>query len=174
MIEFTTVIKKFGAQGEKTGWTYIDVAASVAAQIMPENKKSFRVKGFLDNYNIQGVSLIPMGGGDFIIPLNAAIRKNVGKSKGAMLTVKLEEDKSPVLLSAALMECLGDEPAALAYFKKLPGSHQKYYSKWIESAKTEATKAKRIAQTVTACARSLSYGEMMQSAKNERNNLPEI
>lgn len=174
MVEFTTVIKKFEEQGEKTGWTYIDVAASFAEQLMPENKRSFRVKGFLDNYNIQGVSLLPMGEGNFIIPINAIIRKKVGKGKGAMLAVKLEADKSPELLSPALLECLSDEPVALAYFKKLPGSHQKYYSKWVESAKTAGTKAKRIAQAVTACAHGLGFNEMIKSAKNERNGLLEI
>lgn len=174
MVEFTATIKKFGEQGEKTGWTYIDVPASISEQLKPGNKKSFRVKGFLDNHVIHGVSLIPIGGGDFIIPLNATVRKSIGKTKGAVLTVKLKADKSPELLSAALMECLSDEPAALAYFKKLPGSHQKHYSKWIENAKTEATKAKRIAQTVTACAHRLTYGEMMKSLKSERDGLLEI
>ena len=174
MVQYNTVVKKFDEQGEKTGWTFIDVPAHIAQQLVPQNKKSFRVKGFFDQYIFKGISLIPMGGGDFIIPLNADIRKKIGKSKGAVLSVKLEEDKSPVLLSAALMECLNDEPAALDYFKKLPPSHQKYYSKWIESAKTEATKAKRIAQTVTACARGKHYGEMMRSLKNEGDGLPEI
>jgi uncharacterized protein YdeI (YjbR/CyaY-like superfamily) len=69
-----------------------------------------------------------------------------------------------------MIECLSDEPAALSYFKKLPGSHQKYYSKWIESAKTEATKAKRIALTVNACARQMHFGEMMREQKGEAPN----
>ncbi|WP_018611743.1 YdeI/OmpD-associated family protein [Segetibacter koreensis] len=171
MVEFTATIKKFGAQGEKTGWTYIEVSSSVATQLMPGNKKSFRVKGSFDQYVFEGISLIPMGGGDFIIPLNATIRKCIRKSKGALLTVKLDVDQSPVVLSEALMECLHDEPAALSFFNKLPHSHQKYYSNWIESAKTEATKAKRIAQAVTACARGQHYGEMMRFLKSERNDL---
>lgn len=174
MVEYTTAIKKFGAQGEKTGWIYIDVPAEVATQLSPGNKKSFRVKGLLDNYRFSCVSLLPAGGGDFIFPINAVVRKGTGKSKGAMLKVKIEADNSPVLLSAALMECLNDEPDALAYFKKLPGSHQRYYSKWVESAKTEATKAKRIAQAVTACARQQQYGEMIRSLKGRRNDLSEI
>ena len=174
MVEFSTVIKKFGTQGEKTGWTYIEIPAAIAGQLMPDNKKSFRVKGFFDSYMFEGVSLLPMGGGDFIIPLNAVIRKNIGKTKGAIVAVKLAVDKSIELLSEALMQCLSDEPVALDYFKKLPASHQKYYSKWIESSKTEATKAKRIVQTVTACAHGKHYGEMMRSLKNERDGLLEI
>lgn len=171
MIEFNCTIKKFGEQGEKTGWTYIDIPENIASQLMPGNKKSFRVKGYLDNHQFDGFALIPMGGGSFILPLNASVRRIIGKVKGAIVKVKMEVDTRPVQLSHELMQCLEDEPVALAFFNKLPGSHQKYYSKWIESAKTDETKAKRIAQTVTACARGYHYGEMMRSLKDERNNL---
>lgn len=172
MVEFAASIEKFGVQGEKTGWAYVNVPAAVAQQLMPGNKKSFRVKAWLDNYVFNGISLIPMGEGNFIFALNATIRKRIGKSKGAVVAVKLAVDKIPVLLSPALMECLHDEPGALAFFNnKLFGSHQKYYSRWIESAKTEATKAKRIAQTITACPRGQHYGEMIKLLKNDRNDL---
>lgn len=167
MVEFTAILKKFDNQGEKTGWTYIEIPVAIAMQLNPVNKKSFRVKGFLDAYSFSGISLLPLGEGDFIMALNATIRKCTGKGKGAILQVKMEADRSPVLLSAELMECLSDEPKALAYFNKLPKSHQNYYNKWIESAKTEATKAKRIAQTVTACARGQHYGQMMQSKNHD-------
>ena len=40
------------------------------------------------------------------------------------------------------MECLGDEPSADAFFKTLAGSHQRYFSKWIDDAKTVETKTK--------------------------------
>jgi uncharacterized protein YdeI (YjbR/CyaY-like superfamily) len=65
---------------------------------------------------------------------------------------------------------LNDEPIALANFNKLPGSHQKYYSKWIESAKTEQTKTKRIAQAVNALTKNLHYGQMIRSLKKEPDN----
>lgn len=64
---------------------------------MPGNKKSFRVKAWLDNYVFNGISLIPMGEGNFIFALNATIRKRIGKSKGAVVAVKLAVDKIPVL-----------------------------------------------------------------------------
>ena len=44
MIKFTATIKQFAEQGEKTGWTYIDVPENIALQLKPNNKKSFRVK----------------------------------------------------------------------------------------------------------------------------------
>jgi uncharacterized protein YdeI (YjbR/CyaY-like superfamily) len=60
-----------------------------------------------------------------------------------------------------------DDPGALDYFKKLPPSHQNYYSKWIESAKTDITKAKRIALTLNACSKKMSFSQMMRLQKKE-------
>ena len=168
MITFNALVEKFASQGEKTGWTYIKIPEALAQQLLPNNKKAFRVKGTLDNYSFEAISLIPMGGGDFILALNGKIRKAIGKSKGAIVAVKMEVDTKPVELSKDLLECLADDPGALAYFKQIPGSHQKYYSNWVESAKTEATKAKRIAHAVSACSRQQQYGEMIRSLKTEQ------
>ena len=107
-----------------------------------------------------------MGGGSFILPLNAAIRKGIGKRQGAMLNVQIEEDKSEFVFNSDLMECLNDEPAAIKFFKSLPGSHQRYFSKWIDSAKADATKAKRIALTVNALSQKMGYPEMLRALKN--------
>ncbi len=167
MIQYKTIIRKFDEQGEKTGWCYIEIPQEEAEKLKPGYKKSYRVKGFLDNHKIEKTSLLPMGGGNFIIPINASIRKSLGKRKGAMLLVKLETDKSPVEINAAFLQCLADEPAALEYFNSLPGSHRNYFSKWIESAKSEVTKAARIARAVTALSRKWGYSEMIRTGKNE-------
>jgi len=166
MITFTTIIKKFDDHGDKTGWTYIEVPADIAGQLNPENKKGFRVKGKLDNYAIQGISLIPMGGGQYILAVNATIRKGLKKNKGAMVKVQLALDK-PYELSKELMDCLSDEPTALKFFNSLPRAHQNYFSKWIESAKTESTRAKRIAMTVSATAKKWGFGEMIRASKKD-------
>ena len=166
MVLFTTTIMKFDEQGDKTGWTYIIVPAEIALQIKPANKKSFRVKGFLDSHKFKGISLIPKGGGDFIMPLNATIRKSIGKRKGAMVQVNMEQDLQPLQRPEWLTECLEYEPEALDFFNKLPKSHQRYFIQWIESAKTEPTKTKRIAQTVTALSKKLGFGEMIRMNRN--------
>jgi Domain of unknown function (DUF1905)/Bacteriocin-protection, YdeI or OmpD-Associated len=171
MIQFTTVILKFDNQGEKTGWTYIEIPADITQRIKPGNKKSFRVKGKLDNYAIKATALIPMGGGNFIMALNAGMRKAIGKRKGAMLKVQLQLDASPLQMNTELLECLEDEPKAKAFFSKLAPSHQKYYSNWIESAKTEPTRAKRIAQAINGFAKGMGYGELIRSLKEDKNKL---
>lgn len=170
MIQFTTIIKKFNDQGEKTGWTYIEIPAAVAEKLKPNNKKSFRVKGKLDDYTFKGLALLPMGDGNFILALNTSIRKQIRKNKGASLKVNMEIDNAPVKLNAELMECLNDEPECLSFFNELTPGHRKYFSNWIDSAKTDATKTKRIAQTLNALANRQGYGEMLRSlaVKRER------
>lgn len=169
MVSFTATILKFDEQGEKTGWTYIEIPADIAAQIKPNNKRSFRVKGKLDAHKIAGVALLPMGGGSFIMALNANMRKAIGKRKGAMLTVQLEPDNEPLKLNKDFLECLNDEPAAIKYFNALPKGHQNYFSKWIDSAKTEPTKTKRIAMAVSALSRGLGFPEMLREQKAKNN-----
>ena len=165
-VEYTTRILKFAKMGEKTGWTYIEVPADVAKKLKPNHKTSFRVKGKLDNFSIKGVALLPMGKGAFIMPLNAALRKGIGKKEGGMLKVKLTEDKAEFFFDADFIACLADEPDAEKFFKTLSGSHQRYFSKWIQSAKTEDTKVKRIAMVVNALFRKQGYPEMLRANKN--------
>ncbi len=167
MIEFTTLIKKFNEQGEKTGWTYIEITAAIAEKIKPNNKKSFRVKGYLDDYEFSSMALLPMGDGIFIMALNAAVRKKIRKQKGAKIIVKIEADESPAKLNEELMQCLADEPESLSFFNTLPAGHQRYFSNWINSAKADATKAKRIAQTIIALAHKQHYGQMIRTLKLE-------
>jgi hypothetical protein len=167
MVQFTTTIKQFGKQGEKTGWTYIDIPADIAEQLMPGNRKGFRVKGKLDAFPIKGIALIPMGGGNFILTLNADLRRGVHKKKGAMLDVKLLVDKEGYKLNEDFMACLEDEPAAKKHFDSLSGSHRNYFSKWIDSAKTDPTKTKRIAMAINALSKKWGYPEMIRNNKKD-------
>lgn len=162
MVKFTTTIQQFAEQGEKTGWSYIVIPADLAEKLKPGFKKSFRVKGKLDSYSILQQALLPMGNGEFILPLKASVRKAIHKNKGAMLSVSLELDVKPLKVSAELMECIADSPMAEKKFRSLPPSHQMYYSKWIESARTTATKAKRIGLTISAMEKNMSYAEMLK------------
>lgn len=171
MVSFITAIEKFSKQGEKTGWTYFVVPDKIAKKLNPGVKKSYRVKGKLDDHKIEKTAMIPMGGGDFIIPVNAAIRKATGKRFGATLKVQLEIDNSPILPSAELIECLQDEPDAFKYFNSLPQSHRNYFTKWIESAKTEPTKTKRIALVIKTMVRKMDFGAMLREERDEKRKL---
>ncbi|MBL7925782.1 MAG: DUF1905 domain-containing protein [Bacteroidia bacterium] len=162
------MLEKFDNKGEKSGWTYIYIKATIAKKIK-NTARSFNVKGSLDAHIFKGKALIPMGGGNFIFPVDAAMRKAIGKVYGAKVDLAIETDESPYLLNADLMQCLIDEPEAFHFFNSLTPSHQRYFSKWIDSAKTLDTKAKRIAMSVTAFLSKQGYPEMLraQKAKNK-------
>ena len=168
MIRFEAEIKKFGAQGEKTGWTYIAIPAALAEQLLPGNRKSFRVKGKMDQLPVSGIALLPMGDGDFIMALNATLRRQLGKGKGARVRLQLSVDHEEIKPPPELIECLQDEPAALENFNNLPRSQRNYFIKWILSARSEPTIARRIAQTVTAMAAGTDFPTMLRAMKKFR------
>ena len=87
MINFKATILKLDKQGEKTGWSYINIPEVLALQLYPGNKKSFRVKGKLDDYAISMIALLPMGEGNFIMPVTTVMRNGLGKEKGAIINV---------------------------------------------------------------------------------------
>ena len=166
MIQFTTTILQFDKKGEKTGWSYIEISASQAEKLNPGCKVSFRVKGKIDNYSFERTSLLPMGDGSFILPINGTIRKAIQKQKGSKVQVTMQMDKRERTISKDLMDCLQDDYEALSFFTSLPKSHQNYISNWIESAKTSQTKTKRIVLAVTAMNKKQGFREMILSSRN--------
>src|ERR1700744_6587298 len=168
MVEFNTLILQFAEQGEKTGWSYIELPADIAQQLKPNNKKSFRVRGMLDGFAVNGMALMPMGGGSFIMALKAEVRKGIHKNAGAMLQVRLEEDVDyKVEVPDDLKECFDFEPEAWIFFNSLPKSHSDYFIKWIEGAKTNETRNKRIVNTVNAMLRKWTYNVMRRERRKE-------
>jgi hypothetical protein len=165
MIKFVVTIKKFDKQGEKTGWTYIEIPPDLIQQLKPGNKKEFKVKGKLDNHPVKRISVLPVGGGRFIMALNATLRKIIGKRHGAMLNVQLSVDESEFIFNNDFISCLEDDPNAKEYFQSLPGSHQRYFSKWIDEAKTEPTRVKRITMAINALSRKWGFPEMLRASK---------
>ncbi|MEO6148865.1 MAG: YdeI/OmpD-associated family protein, partial [Mucilaginibacter sp.] len=106
--------------------------------------------------------------GKFILVLNAEIRKGVRKSKGAMLRVRLEEDTEfKVVMPDDLHECFEFEPEAYVFFNSLAKSHRNYFIKWIESAKTQPTRDKRIMLTINAMVKCWDYGQMIREARKD-------
>ncbi len=171
MVKFEATIRQFGEKGEKTGWTYLEVPADIALELMPDNKKSFRVKGKLDQFSIKGIALLPMGKGNFILPLNAAMRKGIHKKKGALLQVQLTVDKNPLEPPNGFLACLEDEPKAKAFYESMPLSHRNYFIKWMGAVKKEEAVAKRMAQVIDALAKGLNYAGMYHSLKADRDKL---
>ena len=167
MISFKTELHKYDKKGEKTGWTYVDVTALHATKLNRGVKKSFRVKGTLDDFEFKLVALIPIGDGDFILPVNQTMRKALGKKAGDHVIVNLELDKEEYQIYEELIICLQHEPAALTHFLSLTRSHQNYYSKWVETARTDVTRADRIGKVLYAMLHKMDYGAMIRHFQNK-------
>jgi hypothetical protein len=165
LIAFDVSIEKFGKMGEKTGWTYFVIPLDIAEKINPGVKKSYRVQGLLDQTKINGIAILPMGEGNFIMSLKQDIRKQIKKGPGDRLHVQLMVDKEVYQLNTDMMECLEEDVMASRHFHALPKSHQNYYSKYIDAAKTDNTKAKRIAMVVHAMHLNMTYAEMLRHAR---------
>jgi hypothetical protein len=171
MVNINTVIEKFGKMGEKTGWTYVFIPFDVAEKLNKGVKKSYRVKGKIDAVAIKQLALIPMGDGDFIIPLKADLRKKLKKQKGEKVKLSIELDGSEFKFNSDFLECLKEEKTAEKFFRSLPPSHQKYYSKWIEEAKTIDTKSKRIAHSIEGFKMKMGFSEMLHYFKAQKDKL---
>ncbi|MEJ7643448.1 MAG: YdeI/OmpD-associated family protein [Chryseolinea sp.] len=169
MIAYNTVIKKFDKKGEKSGWTYITISKSNAHKLLPGRNTTFRIRGTIDSYSFQRVAVFPMGDGSFIFPLNLTIRKVIGKKNGDVVKVGIEADTRKLEPSRDLLASLKDEVPAFEHFKSLSPSHQQYFSNWVESAKTEQTKTRRIVVAVVALSNKLGFGEMIREDRQQRS-----
>jgi hypothetical protein len=95
-------------------------------------------------------SSIASMGGRFLIPLSAERRAAAGVGAGDDVDVDVELDTEPrtVEVPADLAAALDAEPAARARFDVLPYSHQLRHVLAVEGAKTQATRARRVAAAV--------------------------
>jgi len=169
VVQFNAEIERFESNGEKTGWSYVFIPEEIAQQIKPDDRRGFRVRGQIDNVTISGKSLMPMGGGDFILGLDAKLRKQLSKEAGALVMLSLEHDVNfKIEMPEDLEVCLAQEDGLLEHFLSYTKSHQNYFIVWLNTAKTEATRTKRLVMIVDAMAKKQDFGLMMRSNKKEK------
>lgn len=164
---FKSIILKFASKGDKTGWTYVEIPPEIIPKLKLKTKKEFRIKGLIDDVKIERLATYPVGGGNFIIAINAELRKKLGKKEGAMVSIKFECDTSEALQSQELIDCLKEDPVALKQFDSLTLSHRNYFHRYVFTAKAEATRAGRIVNTINAMYKKQNYGEMIRSLQKK-------
>jgi hypothetical protein len=143
-------LEKFPGKG---GWTFTRIP-----EIVQDKSKPFgwvKVKGTIDGCEIRKYHLMPMGNCKLFLPVNAQIRKKIGKKEGEFVHVVLFPDDEPLDVPEEMLLCLQDEPEALKFFRSLSESEQMHYIKWIDAARREATKIDRLAKAVTRLMRGL-------------------
>ncbi|MEO6692396.1 MAG: YdeI/OmpD-associated family protein [Saprospiraceae bacterium] len=158
--ELVTTLLKFDQKGEKTGWTYILIKSELSNQLNPNIKKSYRINCTIDSLKDLEFSILPIGDGDFIIPIKKDLQVKLKKKVGDKVNIIISLNSNENQMDKDFIEFLETEPKAKEFFKSLVGSHQRYFSKWIESAKTPITKANRIAKVVEALSKRRGFNEI--------------
>jgi hypothetical protein len=145
-------------QSEDRGGAYVEIPFDVEQAF---GKKRVKVKAVIDGEPYRG-SLVRMGGPCHILGVLKEIRQKIGKGPGEEVQITIEEDTEPRMVEVPgdLKEVLESNPAAWAFFQGLSYTHQREYVKWIEEAKREGTRQKRVARAV----------EMLQEEASARQN----
>lgn len=98
--------------------------------------------------------------GEFMISLSADNRAKAGVSAGDEVEVALELDDAPreVTVPADLAGALADDAEAKRFFDSLSYSNKSWYVLWIEGAKKEDTRQRRVAKAVTMLREGKKHG----------------
>ena len=113
-----------------------------------EGAKRFPVVATVNGYTWR-TSVARMGG-EFMVGLSKEVRTGAGVEAGDTVSLQLKLDTQPrtVEVPAALAEALNHDPEAKATFEGLAFTHRKEYARWIEEAKREETRARRVTQAL--------------------------
>jgi Bacteriocin-protection, YdeI or OmpD-Associated/Domain of unknown function (DUF1905) len=95
-------------------------------------------------------STIAVYGGRYYLPINRDVKKATGVQAGDDISVVIQRDEEPRLVQvpADLARAFKADPTAAKRFKALSYSHQKEYVDWVEDAKRDETRRRRIAEAV--------------------------
>jgi hypothetical protein len=93
-------------------------------------------------------STIAVYGGKYYLGFNRDVRAAAGVEVGDVLTIDLErdEDERTVVVPRDLEAAL--DPATRATFDDLSFTHRREYVRWIEEAKREDTRRRRVAKAI--------------------------
>lgn len=113
-----------------------------------EGAKRFPVVATVNGY-MWRTSVARMGG-EFLLGLNRAVREAAGVSAGDVVEVRLELDSAPRDVQAPedFARALAGDGTANERFQGLAFTHRKEFVRWIEEAKREETRARRIEQAL--------------------------
>jgi hypothetical protein len=138
---FAAVIQNAGGGG-----AFVEVPFDVEQEF---GSKRPRVKALIEGVPYRGI-LTRMGTECHILGIRKEIREQVGKTFGDEINVTLEPDTEErvVEVPAELKKAFKTEEDAKAFFDKLPYTHKREYVTWINEAKKEETRQKRIVKTI--------------------------
>ena len=125
-------------------WTYFDIPLD-RMQLLGA-KGQVKVKGTINGHPFR-TSARPHGNGSHYIVVNKSIRDAMGVTQGDVVKVEMDRDTAPrtVEIPADFADVLGAQGEKQEAFEALSYSRKKEFVEWIESAKKEDTRRRRIA-----------------------------
>ena len=108
------------------------------------------VRGTINGFAFRS-SVFPKGDGTHYMAVNKAVRAGAGATIGDTVRVRMERDTEPreVALPADFKKALGKNKEAKLAFDKLSYTHRKEFVGWIEEARREETRARRIEKSLS-------------------------
>jgi hypothetical protein len=89
-------------------------------------------------------------GGEFLVGLNKQVRSAARAEAGDEVDVVIELDAAPreVEVPPALADALAGDPTAKATYDGLAFTHRKEFARWVDEAKKDDTRQRRVEQTL--------------------------
>ncbi len=139
--KFKAVIENAG-----NGGAYVKIPFDVE-QVF--GKKRVQVNATFDGEPYRGL-LVRMGEPSHILIILKGIREKIGKSFGDEVEVTVTVDDQPRVLEIPpdLAAAFEQNPEALALFDGLAYTHRREYVNWINEAKQDSTRQKRVTKTI--------------------------
>lgn len=113
-----------------------------------EGAKRFPVRATVNGYTWRG-SVARMKG-EFLLGLNREVREAAAVEAGDEVAVEiaLDTEERTVEVPPALAAALTADPAAKAAYDGLAYTHRKEFARWIDEAKKEETRERRVAKAI--------------------------
>jgi hypothetical protein len=113
-----------------------------------EGAKGFPVVATVNGHTWRG--RVARMRGEFLLGLTRATRDAAGVEAGDTVDVELALDEAPreVEVPEALAAALAHDAAAKAAFDGLAYSHRKEFARWVDEAKRDETRDRRVAGTL--------------------------
>jgi len=138
----------FTAELQPRGNACAVVLTDEQVALVGEGAKRFPVVATVNGHSWR-TSVARMGG-ESLLGLSRAIRTAAAAEAGDEVEVILELDTAPreVDVPPVLAAALADDPVAKSAFDGLAFTHRKEFARWIDEAKREETRRRRVTQTL--------------------------
>lgn len=132
-------------------WTYLTVPFDAMREY--GGKGQIKVYGTINRVAYRS-TLLPHGDGKHFLVVKKEVRDKIGATAGDTVSVSMEQDSKPRTVSVPndFKLALGRNKKAKAKFDRIPYSHKKEYVDYIDEAKKDETRKRRIKESVVRLA----------------------